>query len=324
MRINWRSLLQTAFALLLMVLGVMFFVRNRGEVSDVAQAFQHAHPGYLIVALGAAIITVIAQSVAIRYAYRAIEKTIPLRETVALYLKRFFLSPFIPGGFSVAQYTLTKDLEHHEISTAEHAFASTAYVVASISSYLIILIPVVFLISRTFFNQSSIIYTVARDLAVLVSFAILLLILFRPYVSHWIRKWLKPHIGHFHTKPILQATLTSLLVDLSGIVMLWSSVHSLGLNLHFSVAAAAYILTVLVLTISPLFQGLVVVEGVLTLFLGEAGIPPSNALAGVLIFRGFQMWLPIIVGGIVYAWPYLHKARTQLEKVATAIDQSEG
>jgi uncharacterized membrane protein YbhN (UPF0104 family) len=309
MRINWRSTLQTLFAILLMVLGVLFFVKNRGELRDVVQAFGQAQPGYLLIALIAAVLTVLAQAYAISLSYRAIEKEVPLRETIPLYLKRYFLSPFIPGGFSVAQYTLTKDLEHHEITTAEHAFVSSGYVLAGITSYLIVLIPVVFLISRTFFTEQSLIYTVAKVIAVLVLIGAVLGILFRPYLSRLIRGWLMPHIGHFHSIPLIKATCTSLIVDTAGIVMLWSAIHALGINLSAAVASAAYILTVLVLTISPLFQGLVVVEGILTYFLGQAGVPAGEALAGVLIFRGFQMWLPILVGGIVYVWPYWHKAR---------------
>jgi uncharacterized membrane protein YbhN (UPF0104 family) len=312
MRFNWRGVLQTTFALLLMVLGAFFFYRNRGEVHKVAEAFRQAEPGYLVLAVLGVIITIVEQSYAIKLSYEAIEKKIPIRETISLYLKRFFLSPFIPGGFSVAQYTLTKDLAHHDITPAEHAFVSSGYVVAGIVSYLIILIPVIYLLSGTFFHGTGTIYVLARGLAGLVVVGAVLGFLFRNFLSKLLRRWLQPHIGHFHTAPLVKATLTSLIVDTSGILVLWSSVHSLGVNLPVGVAAGAYILAILVLTISPLFQGLLVVEGVLTFFLGQAGVPAGEALASVLIFRGFQLWLPLLIGGVVYASPLVLSLKERL------------
>ncbi len=311
-KIPWRPILQTIFAIALMVLGTIFFYKNRGEVRAVAHAFRQAHPAYLIIAFVAAIVTVVAQAQAIRLAYVSIEKNVTLWECISLYLKRFFLSPFIPGGFSVAQYTLTKDLAHYEMKQSEHAFASTAYVIVSMSSYLILLVPTVLLASNTLSSNQGRTTEIAYALVMLVLIGALVGVLFRRTILQRIRKWVAPHVGHFHSTPLYKAFGVCLLVDISGILMLWSAIRSIDAQISIPVAAGAYIITILVLTISPLFQGILVVESVLTFFLTQAGVPAGDALAGTLIFRGFQLWLPLIVGGGLYVWPLYLQAREHL------------
>ncbi|HSI20828.1 MAG TPA: lysylphosphatidylglycerol synthase transmembrane domain-containing protein [Verrucomicrobiae bacterium] len=312
MRIAWTSIIRTLFALLLMVLGGIFFVRNGAELQSISKAFHGARPEYLLVAFATSVCIVLIQSAVIRACYRSLEKDIPFREAIVLYLKRFFLSPFIPGGFSVAQYTLTKDLDHHDIKPSEHTFVSSAFVLVSATSYLILLVPIVFLVGRVLLQDEEHIYVLARIFAGAIATAVTLIVVCRPLLSRLVRKWLAPHVGHFHSKPLIEAGLLSLLVDSAGMLLLWSALHSLGIQVAVEIAAAAYVLTALVLTASPLFQGLVVVESALVFFLGKAGVPTADALAGTLIFRGFQLWLPLLVGGFVYVWPLWHKAKSHL------------
>jgi phosphatidylglycerol lysyltransferase len=304
MQISWRGLLQTVLALGLTILGVLFFRSNAGEMRDVIKAFQIGRPLYLVLALMGSILVVYTQASAMRLSYLSLEHRITLRDAIVLYLKRFFLSPFIPGGFSVAQYTLKKELQKYDITPAEHAFASSIYVLAGICGNLILLVPATFLLSRRIFIDSYrwniALILVAGALGILICLTFLL----RRRIAAYARQLLASHIGHFHSKPILKSLFVCVSVEVLGMIIFWCSSNALHLQVPFEVAAGAYLLSILVITISPLFQGLVVVEGALVYFLAQTGVSESGALAAALIYRGFQLWLPLLVGGALYIWPF--------------------
>lgn len=307
MQIRWRIILQIFFALALMVLGTMFFKQSDVEVKNIYQAFQHAHPGYLLLSVLVLAANVLAQAYVLRSVYQSVDHTIRLRESLSLYLKRFFLSPFIPGGFSAAQYTLRSDLDHHKIKPSEHTFASTLFVLISIGSYLVFLIPVAFLGGHTLLASERMLSDVVSIVAGLIGVAAACLFLFRHAVVKLVRRWLKPHVGHIYSKPIMRAFLASLALDAGGILLVWFALLAVGVHLPLEIAGIAYILTVLVLSISPLFQGFLIVESAMVFFLTKAGVEGGTAVAATLIFRGFQLWLPLVVSGLVYLYSSLQR-----------------
>lgn len=312
MRIPWKTVLRVAFALILTTLGVLFFVQNRGEVWDAALAFKEADPRYLLLAAFFTGAVSVTQALVLQYAYRSIEKYIPFKEALALYFKRFFLSAFIPGGFTVAQYTMTRDLKHHDITPSEHAFASSAFVTASVGSYLALLVPSLIFAAKTLLANSYQAQAAVLVIAGLVGLVGALAVLFRKAIARFVRKLIRPHVGHFHSKPLVQATAISLIIDSCGVLVLACSIRAVGASLAIELVAACYFLTAIVLSLSPFFQGLVVVESALVFFLTRSGLSTEHAIASTLISRGFLLWILLLVGGVVHAFPIWRKARTSL------------
>lgn len=62
------------------------------------------------------------------------------------------------------------------------------------------------------------------------------------------------------------------------------------------VLVSAYAMAILFLNVSPVPQGLGIVEGLMTLVLTSLGVPASPALAITLAFRGMSLWIPILLG----------------------------
>ncbi len=306
MRMSLSNILRVVFTIILTVLGILFFRSTSHEVRSGYDILKQANGWYVI---GCAILTIaliLSQAYAFCLCYNSIGKEVSLTKCISLFLKRFFLSPFIPGGFSVAQYTLNQDLEEYNITKSENAFVSTSFILGGQFSYVLILVPT-FLI--TIYNgtiqDSSQLYNGLIIFAVAVFILCLVLYLFRRELLSKLRVWLHPHVGSFNIRPIIEAVAFSLMADIFGILTLWTALRAIGVDGNLVTASMGYIITIFIITLSPLFQGLVVVEGALVFTLKALGVDESQAIAGALVFRSFQLWMPLILGGIVYIVPIM-------------------
>ena len=315
---TWSSFFRVVITLALTVLGVLFFRSTHNELRAGYEALRSAKIDYVLFTFFITGVLVAVQAQTMRFSYRTVRKTIPLLACINLYLKRFFLSPFIPGGFSVAQYTLTRDLEQYGVSAPENAFASTIFVLTSSVSYILVLTITLIATALHGSIQASRFYTGLLVFSVGLIILGLIIYVFRTEILTRIRAWVKPHVGHFDIKPLIFVLISGLVADVLGIITLWTSLRAVGFPISVESAALGYIITILILTLSPLFQGLVVVESALVYTLKEFGVPAGPAFAGAIVFRSFQLWVPLLAGAVLYIIPnvlrWLHSGHRRLFK----------
>ncbi|MEN6369622.1 MAG: lysylphosphatidylglycerol synthase transmembrane domain-containing protein [Thermotogota bacterium] len=79
------------------------------------------------------------------------------------------------------------------------------------------------------------------------------------------------------------------------------------------VLVSGYAMAILFLNVSPVPQGLGVVEGLMTLVLATLGIPNSPALAITLAFRGISLWIPILLGFLLLRFVPSFSPKTRKE-----------
>ncbi len=94
----------------------------------------------------------------------------------------------------------------------------------------------------------------------------------------------------------------TLAVDLLGIVELWAVLHALHLRpAGTSIAALAliaYTVGVVFAIVGILPSGLGFVEVSVGATLGSFGVPGPRAGAAVVLYRLFELWLPLVAGGL--------------------------
>src|SRR5580765_2260487 len=81
---------------------------------------------------------------------------------------------------------------------------------------------------------------------------------------------------------------------------------ALGLQASLSASAIAYIVSVLVMIISPFLKGLGAVELSMVYLLSLYGYSPVIALSITILYRFFEFWLPLVAGFLSYAWKGRH------------------
>ncbi len=92
---------------------------------------------------------------------------------------------------------------------------------------------------------------------------------------------------------LLLVSLAAYLVDLTSLYVLF---HAFGQAIGFGPLVAGFAMGVLFWIVSPIPQGIGLVEGVMTLTYTSLGIPAGTAAVVSLAFRGLTFWLPLVLG----------------------------
>ncbi len=101
---------------------------------------------------------------------------------------------------------------------------------------------------------------------------------------------------------VVRTTVHACIVDLVGIVELWAVCHAVGTGTGLYVAFVAYLVSVLFTIVSVLPGGLGFVELSLSAVLVSFGSTATTAAAAVVLYRLFELWLPLASGGLATLW----------------------
>ena len=99
-------------------------------------------------------------------------------------------------------------------------------------------------------------------------------------------------------KRALPTTGHALLVDVIGVIELWAVCRSIGAGVALGVAFIGYVVSVLFAIVSVLPGGLGFVELSLGAVLVSYGATVVTAAAAVVLYRLFELWLPLLAGGL--------------------------
>lgn len=96
--------------------------------------------------------------------------------------------------------------------------------------------------------------------------------------------------------PLAALALHSLTAKMLGAAVLAASMAAAGTKLDLQLAVIVYALALVAATASFLPGGMGTVEASMGALLVAHGVAPPNALAIVVTFRFFDLWLPVILG----------------------------
>ena len=310
--LHWREIV----AILFILIGIYFFHQQRREVSDIIPYLHTANKGWLLVAACISLLFVGFESAMYKNSFRAIGSRLSWKLCVELFLKRSFLSVFLPGGGVSALAYIPNGVKKKIKDKLVIYQASALFGLAGILSTFIICIVVLLFSSSAYQNNLS---------QILIGFIVLsatIFLLF--YLMYIVRKekklfvWLRNKYpktatrireiagANVQTSSYVTTVLSSVGVEVCGIAHLYTSM--LAVNAHPSVSAAglAYVISVLLTVASPFLKGVGAVELSVAFILSKFGYTAVQALAITLIYRTFEFWLPFLLG----LFSFLSKGKT--------------
>ncbi len=306
-----KKLLQDAarMALSLIFIGLFgyFLYNERAEILSLNGIVSRGKPVYVL--LGALLSAgyIMMQSLFYRETLRIMNKTLPYRKALSLFLRRFFIGSFLPAGFTVSQFAFTEELKPYDISPLENHMASITFLLMSGLSFLLLLIPTIGYLLLIDKLSPAEWYTALGVITFLAMTGIEFFVLFRRQrgASYAIAKRFIPDLHQFMTEwqsrklnraALYRSFFYTVAVDLIGIVLVLVTLKALDLPAPLWFGAIAYALTVIILTASPIFQGIGLVELSFTYFLMKFDYTRHQAVITTLLYRFFQLWLPFFVG----------------------------
>ena len=299
-----------------MLLAFIFFRSERKELQEIIPHIENADARWLIAGIGVTILYILLQSGMYVSSFASIGLSLKWIDAIELFLKRNFLSIFLPaGGVSALAYTPSQLRKRGFNKTQIHQ-ASGLYGFAGLLTVFLVGFPVIILFALSA-NQHVQSAWIGLTGVVFILAGII-----------WIAKSLKvkgklykfienkfPRIApvidelfaaNINNKKYVGAILFSTGVELSGMFHIYIAMLALGLPASFTVAAIAYMVSVLLMITSPFLRGLGAVEISLVYILEMYGYSTVQALSITVLYRVFEFWLPMIFGILAFAWRGRH------------------
>ena len=320
---QWKLILQFLITALFIGLGIWFFQHQQTEIAKVKDQLVNASTVFILAGIVLTIVYIITHGFMYRAAFTALNEKITLKSGIMLYLKRNFISVFLPAGGIASLAFFTDVIEKTGISKTKIFFASTLYGFVGMVSVVLIAIPV-FVYGLTTRNVNG-----AEWVALLTVVTLLaaLYLLFRNITRkraiYRLIKRFYPSIevyindidnGAINWKRLIVCLFSSLLIEVWGILHLYIAAHALGIHISLFACISGYIISMVFMVISPFMSGLGAVEVSLGFTLTHFGFTTVEAISITLFYRFFEFWLPIAAGLI----SFIAKANKLLMRVMPA------
>ena len=296
----------------MVLLAFIFFRSERKELLEIVPNIENADGRWLITGIAVTFLYILLQSGMYVNSFASIGLSLKWIDAIELFLKRNFLSIFLPaGGVSALAYTPSQ-LRNRGFNKTQIHQASGLYAFAGLLTVVLVGLPVIVL------------FALSANQHLQNAWIGLILVVFILAGIIWIAKSLKvkgklygfienkfprmaPAIdelfaANVNNKKYVGTILFSTGVELSGIFHIFIAMLALGLPASFTIAAIAYIVSVLLMITSPFLRGLGAVEISLVYILEMYGYSTVQALSITVLYRLFEFWLPMIFGILAFAW----------------------
>ena len=306
-KIKWQEIL----AVLILFLAFVFFRSERKEMSSILPQLHQAKPIWISAGIFLTIIYVLLQAFMYMASFRAVGIKLKLSDALELFLKRNFLSVFLPaGGISSLAYT-PRQLQRKDYDKNSIHKASAIYGFVGIVTVFLVGIPVVAyaaLVNKNFGN--SWMWLLGVGIFIALVFWMVNSLRTKGILYQFLEKHVPKKIsdideffgGEIHKKHFYSTVLISVLIEFCGIFHLLIAMFAFGAEGSFSAAAVGYTISVLLMLVSPFLRGLGAVEFTLIYILASFGFSHSQGLGITLLYRVFEFWLPLLLGLFAFIW----------------------
>jgi phosphatidylglycerol lysyltransferase len=304
-RENGKLIGQFILAVFFIAVGFWFFKHEHAELGEVRKVLSDSKWQFLTLGFGITVLYIILQGLMYKTAFASVHSKVPLLMTIILYLKRNFISIFLPAGGVASLAFFTSDFEKYGISKTKIHFASSVYAFIGVLSVVSVAFPVfIYALIVGFAGKAD---WVALAVMILLIFSIFLL-----YQSIFKKGWLyrlilrispaaevflEELISHsIDNKQFIFTIVVSIIIDLLGIVQVYIAMLALNFNPSLISAMMAYLASVIFLVVSPFMRGLGAVEVSMAYILTRFGFSSIEAVAITFLYRFFEFWLPLLSG----------------------------
>ncbi len=303
---HWKLILQFSLGVFSVLLAIFFIKQEQTELRQVKLILLQANTLWLIAGVILVLLFVVVQGWMYQYSFKAIQKEIPLKVGILLYLKRNFISVFIPAGTITNVLFFNKDIKEKQgIEKTYIYYASTLFSICSVASSIIIVIPAIVLLVLKNGLKEDMVFGIL-GLIIIISLLIYLgiSIVNKGLVFRQIEKRL-PDLAriindlkqHSINKiQLLKVLLFSCVIEIIGIAHLYITMGALGLPPSLLVAIIGYALVLIILLSSPFLRGIGAIELALTYALTLFNYNAVAALSVVFLFRFFEFWSVMVLG----------------------------
>jgi phosphatidylglycerol lysyltransferase len=284
---NARIITQFLFTTLFMVLAAWFIFHQKHELNTVRLVIADANKYWIMTGLGLVLFYIFIQGVMYVTSFASINVRLKLWDAIILFLKRNFVSVFLPAGAVSSLAFFSNEIERKGITKTQVYISSSIYAFVGILSVVIVAIPAfLFVVSGGNIGEGKW-YALAGVVSILFLFVyVYYSFLKKGKLYDWVIKiYPKAEIfieevknNKINRKQFLFTVLVSVLIEFVGIAHVYISMLALNFPASVSTSIIAYIVVVIFLIISPFLRGLGAIEVSMTYVLLHSGFNNIEAV----------------------------------------------
>lgn len=302
---NRKLITQFIFTALFISMAVWFIGHEKSEIGNVRETLVVADMNWVLTGLALVIFYIFIQGLMYVTSFAAVNTQLNLWDAVILFLKRNFISVFLPAGGIASLGFFSGKLEKKGIFRTQIYLASSIYAFVGILSVLIVAIPAFLFIAADEKTGMGKWYAMAGVILVLSKFIFIYYSLLKKKAIYtWLLRIFPKAVTFFedlsnhkiNLKQFIYTILVSIVIEFVGIAHVYIAMLALHLPATLSTAIMSYIVVVLFLIISPFLRGLGAIEVSMTYVLMQSGFSNVESISVTLLFRFFEFWLPLFTG----------------------------
>ncbi len=309
LREHYKILGSYIFTLFFIGLAIWFIKHERAELQQVRALVVTSRWDWITIGIVLSVVYIFIHGLMYRSSFAAVGSKVSIGDASMLFLKRNFVSVFLPAGGVSSLAFFSGNIESKGVSKSQINFASSIYGFVGILSVLVIAIPV--FVYAIF--QGSI--GMGEWFGLIAAFALIgfVYLLFRSVISNgriyrMITRYIpviEVYLGDFRTNKIernsfISTFLYSMLIEIIGIVHIYIAMVALNIAPSIVVATVAYVVAVVFLIISPFLRGLGAVEASMTFMLIKLGYSEAEAVSVTILYRFMEFWIPLMLGALSF------------------------
>ena len=305
---NWKVFFKIFLGLILLFGGVLFFIDQRSEVMAAGQLIRNCSHLWFGAGVMLSLSYIIAHGFVYTASFKTLSYTLSLPAAIKLFLKRNFAGVFLPAGGFTSIALFRNDTAKEEISRATTDFASVVYTLINLLSLLLLSLFVLFFWGFHYASASFQLF-LAGSLAFCAMLIWGIISFYRKKsVYHLVARYF-PRAQSFHQdlasrklamKPLILSLVWALAVELIGIFHLYVSMRALNLEPSVEACLVVYTVATLFYCFSPFMKGVGIVEISMVVLLCRFGYTEQEAISISLLYRLFEFWIPLLIGGVSF------------------------
>ncbi|MFZ4262209.1 phosphatidylglycerol lysyltransferase domain-containing protein [Sphingobacterium sp. HJSM2_6] len=303
----WKELI----AFFIILLAYIFVRSERKELMAIGPMLQQSDSLWIFIGLMLTGLFCVLQGLMYLASFQAIGLKISLIVAVELFLKRNFLSVFLPaGGISSLAYS-TAQLRRMNLNKTQIHQAGVLYGYIGLLTVFIVALPVlIFSVWKQ--HEVTEAWTSLLILAVVLGAIYFLYCSFRHKI--WLYQFIVQKYPQFveridpllntevNKKQVGLVILYSILIECCGIYHVYISMYALGLAHSFEAALVTYTISVILMIVSPFLRGLGAVELSMLYVFKSYGYSQVDGLGITILYRVFEFWIPLLLGLLAFCW----------------------
>jgi phosphatidylglycerol lysyltransferase len=302
---NGKIITQFLFTALFIILASLFVFHQKQELRNVRNTLAEANNYWILAGLALVGFYIFVQGVMYVTSFASINIRLKLWDAIILFLKRNFISLFLPAGGVASMAFFTKEIERDGVTRSQIYYASSIRAFVGILSVVVVAIPAfLFVVSGGSLGIGSWIALAGVILLLLLMFYGYFSIMSKGRIHSILVKWFPKaemfieelKANKINHRQFINTVLVSVLIEFIGIAHVYISIVALNLNVSFSTAVIAYLVVVIFLIISPFLRGLGAIEVSMAYVLVKSGFSNVDSIAITILFRFFEFWLPLLSG----------------------------